>query len=206
MDSIELSTAFSFEKELLKELSEAEVTDLKPGTVILKEFEYIKNIPLVLKGSIKLRKLDANGREIVFYHIEPGESCILSITSALSEKESQAEAIIARDTRIVVIDAEKVRIWMEKYSSWRKFVVGLYYHRMAELMTLVDLITFKSVDQRLLRYLHQNAVNGQLLITHQELAGEIGTAREVVSRLLKQMEQEEIITLERGKITILKNM
>ena len=117
---------FHFEKELLDEIKNLKILDIKSGTIILKEHEYIKVIPLVIEGLIKLRKLDENGREIVFYHIDPGESCILSITSCLSEKESQAEAIITRDTRIVVVEAEKVRIWMDKYSSWRKFVVGLY--------------------------------------------------------------------------------
>ncbi len=204
MDPDNRISLFAFEKDLLDEIEYSDVLEIDRGTVILKENEFIKVIPLVLEGSIKLRKLDPTGREIIFYHIEPGESCILSITSCLNEKESQAEAIIEKKTRLIVIEAGKVRIWMERYPSWRKFVVKLYYNRMAELMTLVDLVLFKSVDKRLIQHLKANSLNNELEITHQQLAGELGTAREVISRLLKQMEKEQMIKLERGKIKIIK--
>jgi len=195
---------FSFEQALLDELNELEVIEIQAGTVVLKENEYIKVIPIVLEGSIKLHKLDQTGREIIFYHIEPGESCILSITSCLNNKESQAEAVIEKETRIIVVEADRVRSWMDEFSSWRKFVVKLYYYRMAELMTLVDLVLFKSVDTRLIQHLKDHAVNNELETTHKQLAGELGTAREVISRLLKQMEKESLISLERGKIKIVK--
>jgi CRP/FNR family transcriptional regulator len=195
---------FTFERELLDELNELEIIEIKQGTVILKEREYIKVIPLVLEGSIKLRKLDLTGREIIFYHIEPGESCILSINSCLSNKESQAEAIIEKNTRLIAVEADRVRSWMDRYSSWRRFVVNLHYERMAELMTLVDRLLFKSVDIRLIQYLKDHSVSNVIVITHQQLAGELGTAREVISRLLKQMEKEGLISMERGKIKIIK--
>ena len=198
-----LFSLFTFEKDLLDEIEHSEIIEINPGTVILKENQFIKVVPLVLEGSIKLRKLDPNGREIIFYHIEPGESCILSITSCLNDKESQAEAIIEKKTRLVVVEAEKIKSWMDRFPSWRKFVVKLYYNRMAELMTLVDLVLFKSVDVRLIQHLKDNAVNSEVETTHQQLAGELGTAREVISRLLKQMERDQLISLERGKIKIL---
>lgn len=188
----------------MDELENAEVLEFSPGTVILKEHQFIKVVPLVLEGSIKLRKLDHTGREIVFYHIEPGESCILSITSTLNEKESQAEAIIEKKTRILVVEASKIKSWMARYPSWRKFVFKLYYERMAELMGLLDQIIFKSVDTRLIQYLKEKAKDNEVEVTHQQLAGQLGTAREVISRLLKQMEKEQIILLERGKIKILR--
>jgi CRP/FNR family transcriptional regulator, anaerobic regulatory protein len=195
---------FLFEKDLQDEVNSAEILELEPGTIILKEHEYIKVVPLVLEGSIRLRKLDPTGREIIFYHIEPGESCILSITSCLNEKESQAEAIIESKTRLILIRAEKVRVWMDQYPTWRKFVVNLYYHRMSELLTLLDQVIFKSVDFRLIQYLKEKSADNEIRITHQQLAGALGTAREVVSRLLKQMEKDQLIALERGRITILK--
>ncbi len=195
---------FSFEKELLDRIRQLEVIEIDPGKVILKEHEFIKVIPLVLEGSIKLRKLDLTGREIIFYHIEPGESCILSITSCLHERESHAEAIIEKRTRMIVVEAGDVRSWMNQFPSWRKFIVKLYYERMAELMTLLDSVIFKSVDDRLIHYLKDKAIGNELEITHQQLASELGTAREVISRLLKQMEREEYISLERGKIKIIK--
>ncbi len=195
---------FSFEQALLEELKQLEVVEIPAGQVVLKENEYIKVIPIVLEGSIKLRKLDPTGREIIFYHIEAGESCILSITSCLNNRESQAEAIIEKKTRMIIVEASRVRNWMDEFSSWRQFVVKLYYSRMADLMTLVDLVVFKSVDSRLIRHLKDHAVNNELETTHQQLAGELGTAREVISRLLKQMENENLISLERGKIKLIK--
>jgi len=198
------SSLFTFEKELLDEIKNSEIIDIEPGSIILKENEFVKVVPLVLEGSIKLRKLDPTGREIVFYHIEPGESCILSITSCLNDKESQAEAIIEKKTRLIVVEADKVRLWMDRFPTWRKFVVNLYYTRMAEMMTLMDLVIFKSVDARLIQHLKENAVDNKIEITHQQLAGELGTAREVISRLLKQMERDQMISLERGKIKIIK--
>lgn len=203
MDTMDLFSKFPFEQELRDEINQAEILEIKSGTVILREHQYIKNIPLVMEGSVKLRKTDENGREIVFYHIAPGESCILSITSCLNGKESQAEAVAENTTRLIGLDAAKVRDWMDRFPGWRKFVISLYYDRMTELMTLVDLITFKSVDQRLFKYISDRAVNNVVEITHQKLAGEIGTAREVISRLLKQMENDNLITLERGRIIIL---
>ena len=204
MNPDQLFSLFSFEKELMDELADAEILEFNTGTVILKEQQFIKVIPLVLEGSVKLRKQDPAGREIVFYHIEPGESCILSITSCLNEKESQAEAIIEKKTRILVIEASKIRSWMERFPTWRRFVFRLYYERMAELMGLLDLVIFKSVDTRLVQYLKDKAVHNEVEVTHQQLAGQLGTAREVISRLLKQMEKDQLITLERGKIKILK--
>jgi CRP/FNR family transcriptional regulator len=200
----DLFSLFSFEKELMNELENSEILEFNTGTVILKEHQFIKVIPLVLEGSVKLRKQDPTGREIVFYHIEPGESCILSITSCLNEKESQAEAIIEKKTRILVVEASKIRSWMERFPTWRRFVFRLYYERMAELMGLLDLVIFKSVDTRLVQYLKEKAVQNEVEVTHQQLAGQLGTAREVISRLLKQMEKEQLIALERGKIKILK--
>ena len=204
MDLQKITSIFSFERELLDRIEQLEVIEIDPGEVILKEREFIKVVPLVLEGSIKLRKLDPTGREIIFYHIEPGESCILSITSCLHEKESHAEAIIERRTRMIVVEARDVRSWMNQFPSWRKFIVKLYYERMSELMTLLDLVIFKSVDDRLIRYLKDKAVGNEIEVTHQQIASELGTAREVISRLLKQMERDEYIALERGKIKIIR--
>lgn len=199
-----LRELFQFEAELFAEIHSMDILEIEPGQTILKEHEYIKGIPLVLEGSIKLRKMDLSGREVIFYRIQPGESCILSITSCLNEKGSHAEAITDKRTRMVVVGAGSIRTWMETYPSWRKFVVRLYYDRMADLMTLLDQVIFASVDTRLIKHLKQKAVNNELEITHLELAGELGTAREVISRLLKQMERNKMIALERGKIKILK--
>lgn len=206
MDLQAPSSMFSFEKELLDKIGQLEVIEIDPGEIILREHEYIKVVPLLLEGSIKLHKVDPTGREIIFYHIEPGESCILSITSCLHEKQSHAEAIIEKRSRMIVVEAHNLRSWMNEFPSWRKFIVKLYYERMAELLTLLDSVIFKSVDDRLIHYLKEKAVDLEVEVTHQQLASELGTAREVISRLLKQMERDKYISLERGKIKIIKSL
>jgi CRP/FNR family transcriptional regulator len=193
-----------FESELNDQIESLSEMSIPKDTVILKEASYIKEIPLVLDGKIKVRKTDENGKEIILYHINSGESCILSITSCLNEKKSNAEAITERNSTMVVVPASKVREWMDSYKSWRSFVMHLYHSRLDELLNLVDSISFKQTDGRLYDKLRELQLkNGnEIKITHQQLASEIGTAREVVSRLLKQMEKDRILTLDRGIINI----
>ena len=199
---------FAFEDDLLNKLMELPQLELEENTIILREQAYIKEVPIVIEGSVKVFKMDETGKEIILYHILPGESCVLSITSCLNESESKAQAIIEKKTKLIAVSATLVKEWMDKYPSWRKFVIKLYYNRLDELLSLVDNIAFKQVDHRLINKLIKmklelgNPVN----ITHQELANEIGTAREVVSRLLKHLEIEGKVSLERGSIKILKEL
>lgn len=195
----------TFEPDLQKEISNLVELDLDKDEVILKEESYIKHIPLVTFGRIKVRKIDESGKEIVLYHIEPGESCILSITSCLNDNQSKAEAITEEKTKIVVVPSSKVKEWMDEYKSWRTFVMKLFNSRLQELLLLVDSISFKQTDSRLYEKLKelQQKQGDVINITHQELANEIGTAREVISRLLKQLERDKILAIGRGSITIL---
>lgn len=195
-----------FESELYKEIIESTTADIKPNQVILKEGSYIKEVPILIEGSIKVRKIDASGKEIVFYHIQPGDSCILSITSCLNDKQSSAEAITETNSKIIIISTTHVKEWMDKYKTWRKFIMKLYYERLGEVLSLVDSIAFKQVDIRLLDKLREKSNNQLITITttHQQLANELGTAREVVSRLLKQLEKQGLILLDRGIIKILR--
>lgn len=195
-----------FEPELIEQINQLEEADIEKGEIILKEKSYINVIPLVIEGNIKVRKTDEKGKEIILYHIISGESCILSITSCLNDKQSNAEAITEEKTKLIVVPATLVKEWMDKYKSWRKFVVNLYYNRLDGLLSLVDSISFKQTDTRLIEKLKElQKEHGEIIpITHQSLANEIGTAREVISRLLKTLEKEGMITLERGTIQILK--
>lgn len=196
------------EAELLEQINALDMVEIPKGTIILKDASYIKEIPLVLKGKIKVRKTDENGKEIILYHINSGESCILSITSCINDKQSNAEAITEEASTLIVVPAAKVKEWMDAHKSWRKFVMNLYYSRLDELLNLVDSISFKQTDSRLYEKLKglQEQSGDDIKITHQQLANEIGTAREVISRLLKQLENERYITLERGIIHIKKKL
>lgn len=203
---MDLGIKLEFEQELLNELAELPVTELEPNSIILLEHAYIKEIPILLEGIIKVRKNDESGKEILLYKIEPGESCILSLTSLLNNKHCNAEAFVETKSKVILIPSETVKIWVNKYDSWRQYVFKLYYDRFDELLELIDSIAFKQVDIRLLKKLkeHQQKEGNTIKITHQELAKEIGTAREVISRLLKQLERKNIIKLDRGSIKITK--
>jgi len=194
------------EQELLDEVEKMDLIRIEKNQIILKENTYIRAIPLVIDGNIKVRKTDENGKEIILYHIEPGESCVLSVTSAFNNKLSNAEALTAAPSTIVLVPVDKAKLWMDQYKSWRTFILGLYYERLEGLLTLVDSITFKQIDDRLYAKLKvlRDKEGDVIHLTHQDLAHEIGTAREVISRLLKQMEKEGLLALERGIIKILK--
>ncbi len=192
------------EQNLVELIESKPFKDIPSDTVILEEQVYIREVPVVLEGRIKVRKIDESGREIILYHINPGESCILSITSCINNKPSNAEAITETETKIITIPAKEVAEWMDEYKSWRSFVMKLYYSRLDELLSLVDNIAFKQIDFRLYEKLkiYQQSQGNEIKITHQQLAHELGTAREVVSRLLKQLEKKNLIRLERGIIKI----
>jgi len=199
----QLSQLF-LERDLVHLVESKPFKDIPSETVILEEQAYIKEVPIVIEGRIKVRKIDDSGKEIILYYINPGESCILSITSCINNKPSNAEAITNSETKIITISSKEVNEWMNLYKSWRSFVMKLYYARLDELLSLVDNVAFKQVDFRLYEKLkiYQQSQGNEIKITHQQLAYELGTAREVVSRLLKQLEKKNLIRLERGIIKI----
>lgn len=198
----------AFEKELEEEIALLPIIELKTNSVVLIENTYVKNIPILLEGSIKVRKTDESGKEIILYQIYPGESCILSIISCLNDKQCNAEAFVEKTSKLILVPASKVKLWMEKYSSWKQYVFDHYYNKFDELITLIDAIAFKHVDIRLLNKLKEYQIKqgNKIVITHQTLANEIGTAREVISRLLKQLEKENFVKLERGTIKIIRSL
>jgi len=194
-----------FEPELLKELMNCHLVDLKANDLVLREGVFIREIPILVEGSLKVRRTDASGKEIVLYYIQPGESCILSITSCLNDKQSSAEALSVGQSKLLIVKAEQAKEWMDTYKSWRRFVMKLYHQRIDEVLTLVDHIAFKQMDFRLIEKLKEKTtISGPIIeITHQQLANELGTAREVVSRLLKHLEKQGMVSLERGFIKVL---
>ena len=194
-----------FEQDLLKELSELETVHFSANSTLLRSGSYIKVIPIVLKGKIKVIRKDDSEKEILLYHIEPNESYILSITSSINYKKSKIDAITEKDSDIIIVPAPKVKEWMEKYPGWRKFLMQLYHERLTELLGIVDEVAFKNMDFRLIERLKEklNPDNIEIRITHQKLADELGTAREVVSRLLKKLENDGKVKLLRGKIKII---
>jgi len=175
------------------------------GSVIQQEESYIKSIPMVLSGSLKVMRTDRD-HEILLYYITPGESCIMSFLGGIHNETSKVKAIVEEDAEILMIPVEKASEWIKKFPEWSDFIFKLYHKRFEELLTAVNAIAFQKLDTRLLQLIKQKVElyqSSEIKITHQQLAEELGTTREAVSRVIKQMENEGLVTLSRNKITLL---
>lgn len=184
----------------------SELRKFKADSVILQEDSYIKSIPLVVSGSLKVVRTDANGHEILLYYITAGESCIMSFLGGIHDETSKIKAIVEEDAEILLIPVDKASEWVRKFPEWSDFIFKLYHKRFEELLSVVNAIAFQKLDVRLLHLLKQKselANSKEIKVTHQQLAEELGTAREVVSRVAKQMENEGLIHLSRNKITLM---
>lgn len=191
---------------LIGEITSSAPVTFPAETVLLREGEFVKQVPLVLEGSVRVIREDESGKEILLYKIESGESCALSISAILNEKKSRALAITETETIAYLIPADKVRNWMFTYKGWYRFVLHLYYNRFTELIETIDSIAFRNMDERLLdllRKLSGNKVPAEIHITHQQIANELATAREVVTRLIRKLEKDGKVQSARGKISIL---
>ena len=174
--------------------------------VILNENAYIKAIPIVISGSIKVIRTDEDGREILLYYIRPGESCIMSFLGGIHNDTSKVKAIAEESTEILFIPIDKVNELIREYPEWLDYIFRLYHRRFEELLEVVNDVAFKKMDERLLTFIRKKAEmanNSVISVTHEQLANELGTVRVVISRLLKQMEYEGLVELGRHKITLL---
>ena len=176
------------------------------GEIILNENSYIKAIPIVTKGSIKVHRTDEDGREILLYYIRTGESCIMSFLGGIHQDTSKVKAIAEEETEILFVPIDKVSSMIKDFPEWLDYIFKLYHKRFEELLDVVNAVSFKKADERLLKLIKEKAslTNGNTLnVTHEQLANELGTVRVVVSRLLKQLENEGKIILGRNRITVL---
>ncbi|WP_299210447.1 Crp/Fnr family transcriptional regulator [uncultured Dokdonia sp.] len=179
---------------------------IEAGTVILKQGAYIKIIPLLISGLAKVFKEDEDGHEVLVYYIKPGESCVMSVTTLVHHGVSQVKAVIEEDAEVVVIPADKAMMIAKKYPQWNEFMYDLFNIKFEELLTVIKILTFSNKDIRLLEYLKKEAIlkkSSILHTTHQQIAYELGSSREVISRLLKKLESEGAIALQQGSIQVL---
>jgi CRP/FNR family transcriptional regulator len=192
--------------ELRNELqSKGHLKQFETGEVILKENSNIKSIPIILSGSLKVSREDQTGKELLLYYVKPGESCVMSFFGGLHHDTSKVKAIAEEPTEILFISVEDSNEWLKKFPGWIDFIFLLYHKRFEELLEVVNEIAFQKIDERILLLLQKKTkLSGQkdIITTHQQIADELGTSREVVSRLLKQMEGEGKIALSRNKITL----
>lgn len=194
--------------ELKKELiSISSVHKFDAGTIILKQGAYVKVIPLMISGLAKVFKEEPeNGNEVLLYYIKPGESCIMSMTTLLHNTTSKVKAIIEETAEVVLIPADKAISIAKKYPRWNEFIYDLFNLKFEELLNVIEILTFSNKDTRLLEYLKKEAQlknTNTIVATHQHIAHDLGSSREVISRLLKKLETDGIVKLAQGSVTLL---
>ena len=176
------------------------------GEIILNDNSYIKAIPIVTNGSIRVMRTDEDGREILLYYIKAGESCNMSFLGGLHQDTSKIKAIAEEESEILFIPVDKVSLLIKEFPEWLDYIFRLYHKRFEELLEVVNAVAFKKMDERLINFIKKKCEMTQkqtLFITHEQIANELGTARVVVSRLLKQMEENGYVKLGRNKITLM---
>jgi CRP/FNR family transcriptional regulator len=196
-----------FEPALIKEIQEFGVLKpFKEGDIIMDYGRYIKMMPLVIRGSLKVLKKDERGKEILLYYLSTSESCSMAYSCCLEAKKSEVKAIAEEDGELIAIPHDKLDEWLCKYPSWKNYIMRSFNERMSELLKSIESIAFHKLDDRLIAYLKEKQrVSGSSLIksSHYQIADELATSRVVISRLLKQLENDGKILLYRNEIKLL---
>ena len=196
-----------FEKELIDEIVEIGFIDkLKSGSIMIDIGEQMTHIPLILSGAVKIIRQEKEGDELVLYFLEKGDTCAISFINCINRKKSIFKGVIENDVEAIFIPVEKIDEWLEKYKSWRYFIIDSYHFRLIEMVESIDGLAFMKMNQRLLKYLSDKAKinhNTNLEITHQEIAQDLNTSRVVVTRLLKQLNNDGKIIASRNKIQVI---
>ncbi|WP_420603205.1 Crp/Fnr family transcriptional regulator [Flagellimonas sp.] len=196
-----------FETPLIDEIMLAgKLVKLPAGETIMDIGSYVRSIPLLLSGAIKVLREDDEGDELLLYYLEQGETCSVTMACCMGQTKSEIRAITETEVELVMVPVQKMEEWMAKYKGWRNYVFESYHNRLNELLNTVDSIAFKNMDERLIAYLKKKsevANDNCIRNTHQEIAYDLHTSRVVVSRLLKKLEKMKKLELHRNHIQIL---
>lgn len=194
------------ESELLAEIGQHSLYRQIPGeTAILREGAVVNSLPFVLSGRIKVMSTSRE-KELLLYYLEPGESCIMSFAACQHDHESKVMAITEGETELLLIPADRLSHWLRTYPSLNRFIINLYNQRYLDLLHTVDQLIFWKMEDRLIEYLfnkRESESENRIIATHQQIANDLGSAREVISRLLKKLEIEGRIQLARNEIHLL---
>ena len=206
-EKLEKYFSFVFEKELLDEIVQVGVyKKLRENEVLVDLGDTMKGVPLLLEGAIKIVREDKKGEEILLYFLERGDTCASSFATAITNGKCGIRAIAEKESEIIFLPKEKLDEWLVKYKSWRNFVIESYNIRLNEMMETIDSLAFMRMNERLYKYLTDKAQimrETSLVTTHQDIAYDLHTSRVVISRLLKQLENDKKIKLHRNMIEIL---
>ena len=197
----------SFSNDLISAVNEnATFKTIPAGEIIMRTGQYIKNTVLITKGKVKVYREGDNGGEFFMYYLQPGQACAISMICATKNEKSQIMAKVVEDAELMIIPLSLMDQWMMQHRSWYEFVIETYRGRFEEVLEVVDSIAFRAMDERLEFYLkrHRDACGCNVLkLSHQEIGTELNTSREVISRLLKKMEQRGLVKLNRNNIELI---
>lgn len=195
----------NLEDELLNEIiKHSELVNIPKDTVILKKGEYVKVIPITLSGYIKVLH-QQEIKDLLLYYIQQGESCVMSFSAGLENGKSQVMAVTGEDTTALIVSMDNVKKWMKQYPSINTLFYKLYNQRYQELLHTINDIVFLKLDERVYDYLKNKlevSNSKELKLKHREIAEDLGSSREVITRVLKKLEIEEKIEIINGKIKI----
>lgn len=198
----------TFEPALLEEIYQfGALSNFKEGDVIIDYGKYIRMMPIVVKGTIKVFRMDDSGNEILLYYLSSNESCSMAYSCCMEAKKSEVKAIAEDDGELIAIPHLKMEEWLCKYPSWKKYIMRSFNERFLELLKSIESIAFHKLDERLISYLKEKQrLSGSSVIkaSHYLIADELATSRVVVSRLLKHLENDGKILLYRNEIKLLK--
>lgn len=185
-----------FGKELAAEIEDAAlVKEFAPNTELIRPGQYVKVVPFILSGAVKVFSC-TDEKELLLYYIQPAESCIMSFSACLSGEKSKIHAVTEKQSTLLLLPSEKIAQWVAHYPVMNKLFYRQYEVRYADLINTINHLLFDRLDKRLLDYLSEKvAITGQnpVKLSHREIASELGTAREVVSRLVKKMEKQQLL-------------
>ncbi|MCU0340960.1 MAG: Crp/Fnr family transcriptional regulator [Spirosomaceae bacterium] len=206
LDKLRLHFGNLFEAALLQEITQVgNYMEVPEGYALMRPGGYIRSVPIILSGLVKISRSDADGKEALLYYLGGLDSCAMSLTCCLSKQQSEITAITEEKTKLILIPVEKVGDWMSQFPTWKQFVFATYQKRFEDLLGAIDQIAFRKLDERLLNLLKIKSKQCNCTIfyvTHEELANELATSREVISRLLKQLEKMGEVKLSRNKIEL----
>ena len=198
---------FLFEPELIDEIAETgTLLEVGAQEIFMDLGQQITHMPLMLSGAVKVMRENESGHELLLYFLERGDTCTMSLSCCMGNKLSEIRAIADEDTQLIMIPVDRMDDWLQRYRSWRNFIIDSYQVRLNELMETLDSVAFMNMDARLEKYLNDRVkLSGKTTVpgTHQQIATDLNTSRVVVSRLLKQLEKRGQIKLGRNKIEVL---
>lgn len=200
----------TFEPELLREIEQkGKVVSVKEGDVILAIGQTVRLIPLLLNGILKITRVDDTGKELLLYYVHANESCAMTFTCCMQQYPSEIKATAETDVEYISIPIEVMDEWLVKFPTWKSFVMRTIRNRFNELLLAIDQLAFQKLDERLVHYLKEKSkATGSSLInlSHEEIATEMASSREVISRLLKKLENDKKVLLYRNQIKLMREL